>query len=174
MSWPNLITFLRMFLVPILIIAFFQKYICLATIVFLIAAITDAIDGFLARRIKQTTTLGACLDPIADKILLSSSFVLLAWYKYLPSWLAVVVISRDIFILLGGLLLFLFNIPFEVRPSILGKFTTFIQIITILAVLIHIQKLLPLPPLSFFYFLTLIFTISSGLQYAYIGYKKIS
>ena len=171
MSWPNLFTFLRFLLTPILIILILNNYFSLATIIFLIAGITDAIDGFLARYLHQTTKLGACLDPIADKLLLCSSFVLLAWYQFIPSWLAVIVLCRDAFILLGALLLFLFNIEFEIKPSLLGKATTLVQIITVLAVLINIQvTLLPIL-LSILFGITLILTVASGLQYAYMGYK---
>ncbi|HDD35592.1 MAG TPA: CDP-diacylglycerol--glycerol-3-phosphate 3-phosphatidyltransferase [Candidatus Desulfofervidus auxilii] len=164
---------MRMLLVPIFIIAFLQKYFFVTTIIFCLAAITDILDGFLARRLKKITTLGACLDPIADKILVSSSFILLTIYGYLPSCLTVIVIFRDAFILLGGLLFFLFDIPFKICPSFLGKLTTAVQVITTLIVLIHIQKSFPPSLLLFFYTLTFFLTIVSGLQYAYIGYKNI-
>ena len=171
MSWPNLFTFFRFLLTPVFIILILNNYFSLASIIFLMAGITDAIDGFLARYLNQATKLGACLDPIADKLLLCSGFVLLAWYQYIPSWLAVIVLCRDAFILLGGLLFFLFNIEFEIKPSLLGKATTLVQIITVLAVLINIQVSLPPLLLSILLGITLILTVASGFQYAYMGYE---
>ena len=171
MSWPNFFTFLRLILTPLLVIFLINHHFTFATFVFLLAGVTDALDGFLARRLNQKSHLGACLDPIADKILLSTSFVLLSWDGYIPSWLAVVVLSRDIFILLGALLLLLFNVSFEVKPSLLGKLTTFTQIITILTVLINIQwPYLSLLTQILFYF-TLGLTLASGLQYTLKGYQ---
>lgn len=174
MSWPNFFTLLRFILTPLLIIFLLNERLGLATIVFLIAGITDVIDGFLARYLNQATSLGACLDPIADKLLVSSSFVLLAWHQYIPSWLAVIVLCRDVFILLGGLLFFLFDIKFEVKPSLLGKSTTLIQIITVLVVLISTQTSFSSIFLLALFNITLVLTIASGLQYAYIAYRMIS
>lgn len=171
MSWPNLFTFLRFLLTPILIIVILNNHFGWATVIFLAAGITDAIDGLLARYLHQATKLGACLDPMADKLLLCSSFVLLAWYQFIPSWLAVIVLCRDAFILLGALLFFLFDIEFEVKPSLLGKTTTLVQIITVLTVLTNIQVTLPPILLSILLGITLILTVASGLQYAYMGYK---
>jgi len=170
LSWPNLLTILRLLLTPILTIFLINQHLELATGVFLIAGITDALDGFLARRLGQESTLGACLDPIADKVLLSTSFVLLSWYNYIPYWLAVVVLSRDVFILMGALLLFLFNIRFEIKPSLLGKTTTLSQIITVLAVLIDVQFKTFSSILPSLFIITLSLTVSSGLQYTYKAY----
>jgi len=171
LSWPNFFTFLRLLLTPLLTIFFINHHFTLATFVFLLAGVTDALDGFLARRLNQKSRLGACLDPIADKILLSTSFVLLSWGGYIPSWLAVVVLSRDIFILLGALLLFLFDVSFEVKPSLLGKLTTLTQIITILAVLINIQWPYLYLLRQILFYLTLGLTLASGLQYTLKGYQ---
>ncbi len=173
MSWPNFFTFLRLLLTPIFIICFMNRHLGIATVTFLMAGITDGIDGFLARRLNQKSSLGACLDPIADKLLLSSAFVLLAWYRYIPSWLAVVVLSRDVFILLGVLLFFLFNISFEVKPSLLGKATTVTQILTVFIVLINVQihfsSFQMLVPIGIY--ATLFLTIISGSHYGFKGYK---
>ena len=170
MSLPNLITILRLLLAPILVISLLNGHFLLAIIIVSIAGLSDILDGLLARRLNQCTNLGSCLDPIADKILISSSFVLLAWLRFIPNWLAVVVISRDVLILLGSLLLFLFNIHFEVRPSLLGKMTTAFQMITIfvtlLAQLSHID--FPLFPLLWS---TMGLTLASGTQYLYRGYR---
>jgi hypothetical protein len=95
MNIPNLITLLRIILVPIIVILLIQGFFLKALIVFVVAGLSDALDGFLARVLHQQTVLGAYLDPIADKALLASSFVTLSILHIIPSWLAVIVISRD-------------------------------------------------------------------------------
>lgn len=170
MSLPNLLTLLRFLLTPVLVISLLNKHFSAATLIVFIAGLSDVFDGFLARRLNQCTALGSCLDPIADKIFVSASFILLAWLKFIPNWLAVVVISRDALILLGSLLLFLFNIHFEVKPSLLGKITTAFQIITILATLLASLSYLHIPLTPLFWF-TMGLTVASGTQYLYKGYK---
>lgn len=170
MSLPNLLTLLRFLLTPVLVISLLNKHFSAATLIVFIAGLSDVFDGFLARRLNQCTALGSCLDPIADKIFVSASFILLAWLKFIPNWLAVVVISRDALILLGSLLLFLFNIHFEVKPSLLGKTTTAFQIITILATLLASLSYLHIPLTPLFWF-TMGLTVASGTQYLYKGYK---
>ena len=101
MNIPNLITLLRIILVPVIVILLIQGSFFKALIVFIVAGLSDALDGFLARVLKQQTVLGAYLDPIADKALLVSSFVTLSVLHIIPSWLVVIVISRDFIILLG-------------------------------------------------------------------------
>ncbi len=127
-------------------------------------------DGLLARLLDQRTVLGSYLDPIADKLLLMSSFVCLGMLEMLPVWLPVVVISRDILIILGLLLFTFESVPFEIRPSGISKITTFLQLMTVLLVLleggIFIQRILPA-----LYWTTALFTLASGVHYSYRGLK---
>ena len=102
MNIPNLLTLLRIILVPVIVILLIQGLFLKALIVFVVAAFSDVLDGFLARILRQKTALGAYLDPIADKALLASSFVTLSILHVIPGWLAVIVISRDVIILLGN------------------------------------------------------------------------
>lgn len=176
MNIPNLLTLLRIILVPIVIIFLIQGSFGKAMITFIAAALTDALDGFLARTLGQQTTLGAYMDPIADKALLASSFVTLSVLHVIPGWLTVVVISRDIVILLGILVLSMMSISVNIRPTSVSKITTAMQLSTVLAVLsdrcfpgrIHEIWLMGL------FWCTTLFTIISGLDYIMKGQKLIN
>ena len=133
--------------------------------VFILAGLSDGADGLVARLFDQKSKLGSYLDPLADKILLIAAFVVLAVRGFLPPWLTVIVISRDVLILLGVLILFLNGTTFTVRPSVLSKMTTCVQLGTVFVVLAKSQ-------IGFFsqlsyplFWITGILTISSGLLY---------
>ena len=176
MNIPNLLTLLRIILVPIVVIFLIQGSFLNAIITFITAALTDVLDGFLARSLSQQTALGAYLDPIADKALLASSFVTLSVLHVIPGWLTVIVISRDIIILLGILVLSMMSIPVKIRPTYVSKITTAMQLSTVLMVLsdrcfpgyIHEIWLMGL------FWLTALFTIISGLNYIMMGQKLIN
>jgi cardiolipin synthase len=125
---PNQITFLRLGILPFfLILVLYEKYDW-ALLVLVIAALSDAVDGLLARTLQQKSALGAYLDPIADKLLLSSSFVVLAMEKKLPWWLTVMVLSRDVLMLIVAAVILLIQGYRPFPPSLLGKATTFFEI----------------------------------------------
>src|SRR5512136_3396512 len=109
MNLPNLLTLIRILLISLFVILIIDKSFSWALIIFALAGITDAVDGLIARITHQRTELGAYLDPIADKLLLSSAFVTLAIIERIPSWLTVIVVTRDIIILIGFLMFFLTN-----------------------------------------------------------------
>lgn len=136
MNIPNFLTLLRIILVPVFVIFLIQGEYYKALITFSIAGLTDALDGTLARLLKCQTKLGAYLDPIADKLLLVTSFVSLAVFGIIPAWLAVMVISRDFIILLGIAILTLMSVPYEIKPAMIGKMTTAVQVGTIFTALI--------------------------------------
>ena len=106
-----------------------------ALLIFTFAAISDALDGLLARYFNQYTVLGSILDPIADKLLLVAAFVMLSVKDFVPSWLTVIVISRDLLILLAVLILFLSKENVEMRPAFISKITTCLQLATVFNVL---------------------------------------
>ena len=133
---PNILTVIRILLVPLFVIFLLKNMFHFALLVFTIAAISDCFDGLIARYLNQRTVLGAYLDPLADKLLLSSSFIILAVIKSIPKWLAVIVISRDILIMLGVAIFAMTDIKFEIRPRITSKLTTVFQISTIFLVLL--------------------------------------
>jgi cardiolipin synthase len=176
MNIPNLLTLLRIILVPIVVIFLIQGSFPKAMITFVAAALTDALDGFLARTLGQQTVLGAYLDPIADKALLASSFVTLSVLHVIPGWLTVIVISRDIVILLGILILSMMSIAVKIRPTAVSKITTAIQLITVLTVLSNrcFPGYIPEISLAGLFWLTAFFTIVSGLDYIMRGQKLIN
>jgi len=168
MTIPNLITILRILLVPIFIIYIINDKALGSLIIFVIASVSDALDGFIARVFHQKSDIGAYLDPLADKILLVTAYITLAILKMIPPWLAVLIISRDVIILLGVLVLYLNRHPVKIHPSLLSKSTTCLQIATILMVLSN--GYLNIEPVKMYAFwLTGGFTIASGLQYVRIG-----
>ncbi|MCE5280794.1 MAG: CDP-alcohol phosphatidyltransferase family protein [Deltaproteobacteria bacterium] len=176
MNIPNLLTLLRLILVPLIVILLIQGLFLKALVVFVIAGLSDALDGFLARFLRQQTVLGAYLDPIADKALLISSFLTLAILHIIPGWLAVIIISRDVIILLGIAILSILSIPLEIRPAFVSKVTTALQLITILLALAikSIPGEFHQLPLLAVYWLTSLFTILSGLNYIARGVKLIN
>ena len=168
MTIPNLITILRVLLVPIFIIYMINDKTLGSLIIFVIASVSDALDGFIARVFHKKSDLGAYLDPLADKILLIAAYITLAILKMIPAWLAVLIISRDVIILLGVLVLYLNRHPVKIHPSLLSKSTTCLQIATILMILSN--SYLNIEPIKIYTFwLTAGFTIASGLQYIRIG-----
>jgi cardiolipin synthase len=135
---PNTLTILRVLLVPIFVISLLNRHFGWSLVIFVVAGITDAIDGVIARIAHQKTTLGEYLDPIADKLLLTSAFVALAILKTIPSWLAVIVLTRDVIISLGFIILFLMDRKPEIRPTTFSKANTVAAGTTILTGLQYI------------------------------------
>jgi cardiolipin synthase len=125
---PNQITFLRLGILPFFLILILYEEYQWALLVLAIAAGSDAVDGLLARTLHQKSALGAYLDPIADKLLLSSSFVVLAMEKKLPWWLTIMVLSRDVLMLIVAVVILLIQGYRPFPPSLLGKATTFCEI----------------------------------------------
>jgi cardiolipin synthase len=128
MTIPNLLTFTRILLTPLLMWFLVHRRLNEALVVFFIAGMTDILDGFVARLFHQKSTFGAILDPLADKFLLVSSFLILGRLGLIPWWLVVIAVARDIVIVIGTSMLFAFRFPVEVRPTVLGKLTTLTQL----------------------------------------------
>ena len=133
---PNQITLLRLGFLPIfLTLIAYQRYRW-ALLVLVVAGLSDAIDGLLARRLNQRSSLGAYLDPIADKLLLSSSFIILAYKTRIAWWTTIIVISRDILMLTVATVIILISGYRPFPPSILGKLTTFFEIVLVFTVVL--------------------------------------
>jgi len=137
---PNFITLLRLAALPFFLVAISDGRFGIALAIFVAAGLSDGVDGFLARRFDMRSAIGAYLDPIADKLMLMSSYLFLAIPSYpaevkVPVWLAVIVISRDFLLLLVALLMILATGRRRFSPSWVGKVTTVTQIVTVLIVL---------------------------------------
>ena len=177
MNIPNTLTMMRIIFVPIIIILLIQGSFFKALIIFTLSGITDALDGALARFLNQQTSLGAYLDPIADKALVMSCFITLSVKHAIPGWLTVIVISRDCIILIGVSVLALMSIRYEIRPSVVSKMTTVAQILTVFIVLATRSLAVPagFEWLSYTFFgATAILTVISGVHYLFRGIRLMN
>ena len=173
MTVPNLITTIRIILAPVFVIYLINDQLLSALIVFLLCALSDGLDGMVARLMNQRSKLGAYLDPLADKLLLVAAFVTLSVRGYLPAWLTVLVFSRDTIILLGVLVLFLNRMEFSIKPTPVSKITTWLQFITVLAVLSQSYMSSFTKFYPYIFYLTALLTISSGLHYMHNWFRMI-
>ena len=174
MNLPNKITIMRILLVPFFIAFVLYSKLNLALLVFLIAVLSDAIDGYIARAYKRKTKLGAMLDPLADKILIISAFISFILVKDLPlaikfpPYIPIIVISRDAIILLGAVIIYILKGDIEIKPSPLGKITTFLQMLTVIFILI--QSIYS----RIVWNIMIVFAIASGLEYVIRGSRVLS
>lgn len=180
MNLANRITILRILLIPFFIASLLyyseaKPYLRLVALaIFAIAAFTDAIDGGIARSRSQITELGTILDPIADKLLISSAFISLSIIESIPNELRIpagvvlAVITRDIIIVLGALIIYFLKGNIAIKPSWLGKITTFFQMLAILMILAVFKYN------KFFIYPAVLFTIASGIDYIWRGSKQLN
>lgn len=173
MGLANWLTVLRILLIPVFVTLLVYKRPGLALIVFAAASLTDLLDGYVARHGGSQSRLGAFLDPMADKMLLISSFVTLTWLKGLPFWIAAVVISRDVILVVGALLIHMVGGRIYPRPTWAGKAATFFQIVTVLLGLSARYFRVPFA-LDVAMWLAAAFTVVSGLQYLVQGMRYLS
>jgi cardiolipin synthase len=173
MGLANWLTVLRILLIPVFVTLLVYRQRGPALAVFLAAALTDLLDGYVARQRGSQSRLGAFLDPMADKLLLVSSFVTLTWLKALPFWIAAVVISRDLILMVGALAIHMAGGRITPHPSRAGKLATFCQVLTVLAGLL--APFYPLGTLTrVIVWLAATFTIVSGLQYIVQGMRFLN
>lgn len=169
---PNLITLLRLAALPFFLVSIADGSFDIALLIFVAAGISDGVDGYLARHFGMKSALGAYLDPIADKLLLMSSYLFLAIPSYparvkVPVWLAVGVLSRDLLLLVVSLLLILAIGKRNFPPSWAGKVTTVTQILTVLFVLCANVWNWPHPLLLLAFGATVTATVISGFDYVF-------
>lgn len=172
MNIPNSLTLLRILLIPVYIGLLVYELFDQALMVLLAAGITDALDGTIARAANQKTRLGAFLDPLADKLLLTSGFLTLSITHVIPSWVTIVVVSRDAMLLLGTAVAELTEFSIDITPTFLGKGTTFLQLSYVLAVIFLSSRHIDLAHLDPLLFGTVAFTLMSGFHYLYRGYRR--
>ena len=134
-SIPNLISIIRIILIiPILLLIYSESYDS-ALLLFLLAGLSDALDGYLAKKFDWRTRVGALLDPVADKLLVAGTFIILTWFGLIPFWLATIVVSRDIIIALGVFIYSFVYEPFHGEATKISKINTFLEILYVLMVL---------------------------------------
>lgn len=134
---PNLLTLLRLFIVPFLVIEIVERRWRVVFALFVLAGVSDAFDGLAARALNQHTRLGQYLDPIADKLMLSTLFLVLTHVGLVPHYVTTLVFARDLGILLISMVLFATNALRDFRPSILGKLNTLVQIVGVTVLLVE-------------------------------------
>ncbi|HWP22800.1 MAG TPA: CDP-diacylglycerol--glycerol-3-phosphate 3-phosphatidyltransferase [Candidatus Binatia bacterium] len=172
LNLPNFLTLVRILTIPVFLEFLAYHLFWEALVVFAIGGLTDFLDGFIARRTNQETALGAYLDPVADKLLVITSYIMLGAIDGIPMWLALIVVLRDLLILTGyGIIYILVNEPLAVRPSLIGKWSTTFQLLTLAVALalLHDPKLLSPRVLDGFVWLTALGTVVSGCHYLYRG-----
>ncbi len=174
-SFPNQLTLVRMMFLPFIIIHLLGGHYFWALVLFVLAGLSDGLDGLLARLLKQQTMLGQYLDPIADKLLLSTMFLVLSILHRIPWKFTVLVFSRDVTILAASAVLYTIAGLRDFRPSIFGKANTFAQVAAVFFVL-----LLPVDPVRWvaiaritFLRATFAFTIISALHYVYLVGQRL-
>jgi CDP-diacylglycerol--glycerol-3-phosphate 3-phosphatidyltransferase len=181
MTTANKVTILRILLIPLFVYEFLDyhhslrevsRWMCLAA--FAAVAILDGVDGFIARRFNQKSELGALLDPLADKLLLMTSVILLSLqsspFSPLPLWLIALILSRDVLIAIGfGVIVFTCG-KANIRPKLLGKTTTVLQISIVLWTLLRFSSRIQL----WLAVAVALGTFLSGMQYLYDGFKQLS
>jgi len=177
MTLANRITLLRLMLIPVFVVCVMSysrhqpwvRYLALG--VYFTAAISDCLDGFIARAYNQKTKLGAVLDPLADKLFINIAFVVLAvndqWMTPVPYWFPVIILSRDVLIVIGAYLINEYFGPVRIRPRITGKITTVCQNASIIAVLLEVGFAYTILAI------TLIMTVVSFIDYMYAGSKQV-
>jgi CDP-diacylglycerol--glycerol-3-phosphate 3-phosphatidyltransferase len=183
MNVPNALTILRIFFVPLLVAALVQEngYVSigsmqvsnewLALAVFLIAAGTDLLDGYLARRWKQVTTIGTLLDPIADKLLISAALVSLVQVRVLPGWMAVLIIGREFAV--SGLRQIAAAERYTIKASDLGKTKMFAQVVAISVMLLAVRHPALLMPGMVLMWIVIVFAIVSAVSYFRKFWRKV-
>src|SRR5215813_12511023 len=182
---PNLLTVFRMVLIPVFVSLLFYQRFVLALAVFISAGVTDGLDGLLARRFNQKSSLGTILDPIADKLMMVTAFVVLSLrsvYPHpipshlpVPFWVTVTVISRDVFIVVGAAAINIMTGFRGFRPSWLGKISTGVQIVAIATIILAAS----LPYGTGYYLPTVyatvfVFSVLSGLHYVFFASKLLN
>ena len=180
MNLANKITIFRILLIPLFIACILyygphREYLRFYAFgIFILATISDAVDGAIARFCNQVTELGRVLDPIADKLLIISAFISLAMIKVvpedlrIPAWAVLTVISRDIVIVLGSVVIYFLKGSLNIKPSWLGKATTLFQMLTILVFLASFKYH------KFFLYPAILFTVLSAIDYIWRGSKQLN
>jgi cardiolipin synthase len=172
LNLPNFLTLIRILTIPFFLVYLSYHRYLEALIVFVFGGITDFLDGFAARWMNQQTALGAYLDPIADKLLVITSFVMLGLIDGIPEWMAVIVVSRDILILIGYAMIYLLvEERLQVKPTFIGKCSTMLQLVTlgVALALLHDPEFIDRLAWNILVGVTAATTVISGLQYLYRG-----
>jgi cardiolipin synthase (CMP-forming) len=165
MNVPNLLSIFRLFITFFFIHFTLNGHFRVALLLFITQALSDMLDGFLARKMGAKTNLGSYLDPLADKVMLASSYIVLCVKSVVPLWLVIMVLTRDVVIALGFLILLKKGLQSQPVPIFVSKATTVFQMLTVVYVLWSMDRVFE----SAFYWVTALLIAVSGMQYIYAG-----
>ena len=174
MNVPNSLTILRILLIPVYVGFLVYEQYDYALLVLFVAGVTDGLDGTIARVANQRTQLGAVLDPLADKLLLTTGFITLSFMHLIPLWVTILVVSRDLILMLGTVVAQYTEAHVDISPTILGKSTTLIQLATLVLVVFFASRQIDLSMIQPLLYVMAIVTLSSGLHYLYRGYAHVT
>jgi len=170
----NGLTILRILMAPLISIMLVYRFWRLGLAIFLLAGLTDALDGFFARSRAQRTDLGMILDPLADKLLLFATFMTLVYLHQVPRWFFIIVVSRDLILIGGFLVVYIATAKTAISVSQMGKLTTGLQLATVLGTMLRNVTGGVEPYLQVLIYITTAVTIFSGLEYVLRGTKLLS
>ncbi|HEY6839271.1 MAG TPA: CDP-diacylglycerol--glycerol-3-phosphate 3-phosphatidyltransferase [Geobacteraceae bacterium] len=169
MNVPNLLTVIRILLVPLILLLLTRREFGVALWLVLGAGLTDFLDGYIARRFGLMTRLGGVLDPLADKLLVDSSFMALAALRLVPWWLAIAIVGRDLVILTGAGAWYRRMGSIEMEPTLLSKANTCAQVVLLYLVIADTAGIVRLSPtLPFLFIVSFVLTFVSGLHYVVV------
>lgn len=169
---PNLISAARIVLVAPVVWYILQENYSLALLLFVIAGVSDGVDGFLAKRFHWQSRLGSILDPLADKLLIILSYAAVMWTQLIPLWLWLCILARDVIIVTGALTYHFAIGKFEMAPSLVSKFNTVVQIFLLVLVLGKSLTTVPSWFMDSMVYLTLVTVLLSGLDYMIVWGRK--
>ena len=171
LTLSTILTIFRIILAPLISFKIIEGQLTFALILFVIAAISDVLDGFLARALNQETTLGAFLDPLADKILILSIFYTMTFnLKSIPKWFLLLLLSKELILVLGSIFFYLKKNSFKIKPTVSGKALTFLEVLLILAAFL---SNVTSSQIYFVILLTIsILAVTTLIQYIYLAIKQ--
>ena len=169
---PNLICVFRIVLVVPVIFFILNENFLWALSIFILAGVSDGVDGFLAKHFHWQSRLGSILDPVADKLLLVSTYITLTWIGLIPLWLLLAVFARDIIIVIGAYAYHTFIGEFKMAPSLISKLNTVMQILLVMTILSVQLTEIPSSVIESMVFITLLTIILSGIDYIAVWGKK--
>jgi cardiolipin synthase len=165
---PNIISIIRLILIIPIVLNLLDGHYQLAFLYFVIAGISDGVDGFLARKFAWSSRIGAIIDPCADKLLILSSYICLTWLQLIPMWLFIAVMARDIWIVLGAIAYHFFIGPYDFGASYISKANTFLQVVLIALLLFNLAfTKLPHTLFTVLFFIVLVTTVASFIDYTW-------
>ncbi len=169
---PNLISLLRVLLVWPVVVSLLEGEYLLTLVLYTVAGLSDGLDGYIAKRFDYVSRLGSILDPLADKLLLVSTFSTLAWLGLVPSYLLILIISRDILILCGAAVFYWLIGRYDMEPTLISKLNTFCQLslglLVVIAQLIDVNEVL----LQTAMMVVLLTTLASGIHYVWVWGRR--